>query len=46
MNFLTFFNKSTELGNTLEREFIHEIDDVRILQESILKILDSDRKRG
>ena len=46
MNFLSFFNKSIELRNTLERKLIHEIDDVRIRQKSILKILDSDRKRG
>lgn len=46
MNFLSFFDECIELGNTLERKFIHEIDDVRIIQKSILKILDSDRKCG
>lgn len=46
MNFLSFFNESIELGNTLERKFIHEIDDVRIRQKPILKILDSDREGG
>ena len=34
------------LGDAAQRELLHEVDDVRLLQEPVLEVLDSHRKGG
>ena len=46
MHFLPFLHKSVELRDPLERKFVHEVDDVRLLQKLVLERFHCHRERG
>lgn len=44
VDLLLFFNEGVVLGDTLQREFLHEVDDVRFAQVLVLEFLDGNRE--
>lgn len=44
MHFLLLLHKSIVLGQTLQSQFLHEVDDVWLLQPAILELLHSNRE--
>lgn len=46
MDFLLFLHEGIELRDTLERQLVHEVDDVWLLQPAVLELLDGDGERG
>ena len=46
VNLLLLFDKGVVLGDTLERELLHEVDDIRFAQVLVLEVLHSDGESG